>query len=154
MCPHLGRGLPHEEIASLCAAISAIDGVEVMKRLQASSNLYGRGNGYGSIDDRFGVELGHRGAPYVLDIQDVAPNVLLKEASLLRESVSPTWLVRDDLHGTFCEADHVSSLEPADGNTAHPTYRQPADLRRDSAVSGTVDTSHYPGLRLARTLCV
>ena len=44
-----------------------------MKRLPASSNLYGRGNGYGNVDDRFGVEPGRRGAPYVLDIQTVAP---------------------------------------------------------------------------------
>jgi hypothetical protein len=73
MCPHLGRGLLHEEIASLRAAISAIHVAKAMKRLPASSNLSGRGNGHGNIDDRFGIEFGRRAAVYVLDIQHVAP---------------------------------------------------------------------------------
>jgi hypothetical protein len=70
MGPHLGSGFLHEEVASLRATIAAIDIAEVFeaKRPTALSNLRGRGNGYGTMDDQFCVESGHRGAAHVLDI--------------------------------------------------------------------------------------
>jgi hypothetical protein len=108
MGPHQGSGFLHEHVAPLRATISAIDIAKITKRLLASSNLGARGHGYGDVDDRFGVESGHRGAPHVLDIQDVAPDLLLKEASLLRENVLPARMVRNDLYGTLLEADHAS----------------------------------------------
>ena len=113
MGPHLGRGFLHEEVASLRATISTIDIAEILetKCLPASPNRRGRGNGYGDVNDRFGVESGHRGAPHVLDIQHVAPNVLLKHASFLLERSAPARLVSDEPYATLLEADNALSLE-------------------------------------------
>ena len=117
MGPHLGSGFLHEEVASLRATIAAIDIAEVFeaKRLTALSNVRRRGNSYGTIDDRFCVESGHRGAAYLLDIQHVAPNVLLKHASFLLERGALAGVVRDEPYGTHREADHPSTLEPGSG---------------------------------------
>src|SRR5215203_1077450 len=153
MGPHLGSGFLHEEVASLRATITAIDIAEVFeaKRLTAFSNLRGRGNGYGTIDDRFCVESGHRGAAHVLDIQDMASDELMKHAPFLRESVSPACMVRDDLCGTLLEADHASSLAPGSGDIAEKSNRPPSDLRRDVIISIPGNVLRYPGLKLART---
>jgi hypothetical protein len=127
MGPHLGSGFLHEEVASLRATIAAIDIAEVFeaKRPTALSNLRGRGNGYGTIDDRFCVESGHRSAAHVLDIQDMASDELIKHAPFLLESVSPACMVRDDLCGTLLEADHASSLAPGSGILLrNPTARR------------------------------
>src|SRR5215213_3182901 len=152
MGPHLGSGFLHEEVASLCATIAAIDIAEVFeaKRLTAFSNLRGRGNGYGTIDDRFCVESGHRGAAHVLDIQDMASDELMKHAPFLRESVSPACMVRDDLCGTLLEADHASSCAWI-RDTAEKSYCPPSDLRRDVIISIPGNVLRNSGLRLART---
>jgi hypothetical protein len=152
MGPHLGSGFLHEEVASLRATIAAIDIDEVFetKRLTALSNLRGRGNGYGTIDDRFCVESGHRSAAHVLDIQDMASDELIKHAPFLLESVSPACMVRDDLYRTLLEADHASSCAWI-RDTAEKSYCPPSDLRRDVIISIPGNVLRYPGLRLART---
>jgi len=152
MGPHLGSGFLHEEVASLRATIAAIDIAEVFeaKRLTAFSNLRGRGNGYGTIDDRFCVESGHRGAAHVLDIQDMASDELMKHAPFLLESDSPACMVRDDLYRTLLEADHASSCAWI-RDTAEKSYCPPSDLRRDVIISIPGNVLRYPGLRLART---
>src|SRR5215217_5083644 len=103
MGPHPGRGFLREEVASLRTTIAAIDIAEVFeaKRLTALSNLRGRGNGYGNIDDRFCVESGLRSAAHELDIQDMASDELMKHAPFLLEIVSLGCMVRDDLYGTL-----------------------------------------------------
>jgi hypothetical protein len=152
MGPHLGSGFLHEEVASLRATIAAIDIAEVFeaKRPTALSNLRGRGNGYGTIDDRFCVESGHRSAAHVLDIQDMASDELIKHAPFLLESVSPACMVRDDLYRTLLEADHASSCAWI-RDTAEKSYCPPSDLRRDVIISIPGNVLRYSGLKLART---
>jgi hypothetical protein len=152
MGPHLGSGFLHEEVASLRATIAAIDIAEVFeaKRPTALSNLRGRGNGYGTIDDRFCVESGHRSAAHVLDIQDMASDELMKHAPFLLESDSPVCMVRDDLYRTLLEADHASSCVWI-RDTAEKSSCPPSDLRRDVIISIPGNVLRYPGLKLART---
>jgi hypothetical protein len=83
----------------------------------------------------------------------VAPNVLLKDASFLLEHILPARMVQDDAYSTLLEADHVSFLDPEYRFSAHPSYGQPADQRRDFTVAGTAGVLRYPGLIEAETLC-
>ena len=89
----------------------------------------------------------------MLDIHHVAPNVLLKDAPFLLESVSPARMVRDDLYGALLENDHASSLEIGSGVTAEKSYPQPSDQRRDVITSIPGNVLRYPGLRQAGTSC-
>src|SRR5215213_260707 len=121
MRSHLGRAFLHEEVATLRTGIAPIDIAGVLELRPAGWNHRGCGNRNSYVDDRLCVQSRYRGAPHALDIQYVAPNVLLKDASFLLEHVLTTHMVRDDSYSSLLEADHASSLDPECRVTAHPS---------------------------------
>src|SRR5215217_3997371 len=153
MRSHLGRAFLHGEVATLRTGIAPIDIAEVLELRPAGWNHRGCGNRNSYVDDRLCVQSRHRGAPHVLNIHDVAPNVLLEDASFLFEHVLPTHTVRDDSYTTLLEADHASSLDPICRITAHRSCGQPAEQRRDLTVASTAGILRCPDLIEAETLC-